>query len=147
LTSTDAKRETLLEQIGLQQRLFTGEEVERARHVARQQGLRLSDLLVEQGTLTAEQARGLERAVTYRIGRDQDKNVAKIIVDSKYCDPNAVEAALKKQKEFYAKTGELMRLGTLLVQSFALTESQKIAAHKIHEIESTGPTGSGSHRP
>jgi hypothetical protein len=111
----------------------------------------LSDVLIEQGTLNSEQARGLERAVTYRIGRDQDKNVAKIIIDSKYCDPAAVEVALKKQKEFYAKTGELMRLGTLLVQTFALTESQRIAAHKIHEIESTaagpsGASGSGAHQ-
>ncbi len=150
----DPKRELLLEQIGMQQRLFSGEEVQQAKHIAHQRGSLLSDALVEQGTLTLEQSRGLERAVTYRIGRDQDKNVAKIIIDSKYCLPDAVEAALKKQKDFYAKTGELMRLGTLLIQSSALTESQKIAAHKIYEIEDaaaatggSGSFGSGVQRP
>ena len=93
------------------------------------------DVLVEQGTLTRDQSRGLERAVIYRIGRDADKDVAKIIIDSKYCAPGAVDEALKKQKEFYAKTGELMRLGALLVQGNTLTESQRIAAHRIHDIE------------
>lgn len=137
----------------MQQRLFSGEQVKSAQHVARQRGSVLSEVLVEQGVLTLEQSRGLERAVTYRIGRDQDKNVAKIIIDSKYCQPEAVEAALKKQKDFYAKTGELMRLGTLLTQSSALTESQRIAAHKIHEIEDaaaangSGSIGSGVQRP
>jgi hypothetical protein len=139
----------------MQQRLFTGEQVRSALHVAHQRGTLLSEALVEQGVLSVEQSRGLERAVTYRIGRDQDKNVAKIIIDSKYCQPEAVEAALRKQKEFYAKTGELMRLGNLLIQSSALTESQRIAAHKIHEIEDaaaaggseSGSYGSGVQRP
>jgi hypothetical protein len=140
-------REKLFEQIGLQQRLFTPMEAERARHIANQRGQTVGQVLVEQGVLADEQLRGLERAVIYRIGRDEDKAIGKIIMDSNYCDPARVEAALRKQKEFYAQTGELMRLGTLLVQNADITESQKIAAHKIHAIEqSAGSSSSASRR-
>jgi hypothetical protein len=121
---------------------ITHEERETLCHISRQRGAPVGDVLVEQGTLTREQNRGLERAVTYRVGRDEDKGVAKIIIDSKYCDPTLVEQALKKQKDFYAKTGELMRLGNLLVQSDDLTESQRIAAHKIMDIEIRTQSGS-----
>jgi hypothetical protein len=142
MNETALHREKLFEQIGLQQQLFTGEEVEGARHIARQRGQGLGDVLVVQGVLSADQCRGLERAVTYRLGRDEDKEVAKIIIDSKYCDPERVERALQRQKEFYSQTGELMRLSTLLVKNADITESQQIAAHKIHSIEQQASSGS-----
>ena len=134
MSDTDP-RTKLFEQIGLQQKLFSRPDLQSALQLSKQRGQKVGDVLVEQGTLTREQLRGLDRAVTYRVGRDEDKEIAKIIVDSSYCDPASVEAALKRQKDFYSKTGELVRLGTLLVEGQELTESQKIAAHKIHRIE------------
>ncbi|MGE0712973.1 MAG: hypothetical protein AB7N76_24390 [Planctomycetota bacterium] len=132
------------EKIGIQQRLFTRAQLGAALQAARQQGRGVGEVLLAQRILTAEQLKGLERAVSYRLGRDEDKEIAKIIIDSNYCQAESVEEAMRKQKEFYAKTGELMRLGVLLVQARDLSESQRIAAHKIHLIEQKGSSGLGA---
>jgi hypothetical protein len=126
-------REEHYVQIGLQQRLFTQAEVDGFKRSA--PGRSVGDLLVERGVLSKEQHKGLDRAVTYRLGRDEDKRVAQIIVDSGYCSEERVEAAMKRQKDFYGKTGELMRLGALLIEGGDLTDSQHLAASKIYRIE------------
>lgn len=133
--SGEALRAQIFEQIGLQQRLFDREQLAQAKRRSRADGRTLGDQLVNDSVLGREQLRGLERAVTYRLGRDEDKEIAKIIVQSHYCPDGAVEAALKRQKEFYAQSGELIRLGALLVETANITESQRIAAHKIFSIE------------
>ncbi|MBL4848045.1 MAG: hypothetical protein JKY65_21220 [Planctomycetes bacterium] len=135
---TADERANHFEKIGVQQRLFSRHQFLQARREARERGVSPGEVLHGEGLLNREQLRGLDRAVTYRIGRDQDKAIAKIIIDSNYCEAPAVEGALKRQKEFYSKTGELMRLGVLLVEGRTLSESQRIAAYKIHEIERQG---------
>lgn len=141
---TREERASQFEQIGLQQKLFNRQQLMQARSQAQQRGLPPGDVLVEQGVITREQLLGLERAITYRLGRDEDKAIAKIIVDSNYAEAVSVETALRQQKDFYGKTGELMRLGVLLVESRELTESQRVAAHKIHGIERRAASSSGS---
>lgn len=135
---TPDERAEHFEKIGLQQRLFNRHQFLQANKTARERGVSPGLILHEQGLIDREQLRGLERAVTYRIGRDEDKAIAKIIIESNYCPGPQVEAALERQKEFYARTGELMRLGVLLVEGRTLSESQRIAAYKIHEIERRG---------
>lgn len=129
-----AGRDQLFVQIGLQQRLFTREQADDARRA----GGPLAEALVARGVLAREQARGLERAVVYRLGRDEDKRIAQIIVDSGYCPEPRVQEALRRQKDLYARSGELVRLGTLLMGDGALTDSQHIAAAKIFHIERAG---------
>lgn len=131
-----AAREQILVQIGVQQRLFTREQADEARRAS--PGASLADALIGRGVLSREQARGLERAVVYRLGRDEDKRIAQIIVDSGYCPENRVQEALRRQKDIYGKSGELLRLGTLLMDDGSLTDSQHIAAFKIFQIERTG---------
>jgi hypothetical protein len=131
-----AGREQILLQIGVQQRLFSREQVEDTRRAS--PGAPLGEALVSRGVISREQARGLERAVQYRLGRDEDKRVAQIIVDSGYCPENRVQEALRRQKDIYAKSGELIRLGTLLTDDGSLTDSQHIAAFKIFRIERAG---------
>ena len=125
------------EKIGLQQKLFSRQQLIAARRSVGPTG-DAGEELVRQGVLNEQQLRGLMRAVAYRIGRDEDKEIAKVIIDSSYCSAEAVEEALRKQKDFYGKTGELLRLGVLLVRSRSLSESQRIAAHKIYGIEQQG---------
>ncbi|HBP22780.1 MAG TPA: hypothetical protein DEA08_33995 [Planctomycetes bacterium] len=125
------------EKIGLQQKLFTRQQLVAARRTVGPTG-DVGKELVRQGVLAQQQLKGLERAVAYRLGRDEDKEIAKVIIDSSYCSAESVEEALRKQKEFYGKTGELLRLGVLLVRSRELSESQRIAAHKIYGIEQQG---------
>jgi len=129
------RREKIYLQIGLQQALFTKADVDQARPAARQSRRPLGEVLVEIGALDQEQHRGLERAVTYRLGRDEDKRIAQIMVDSGYTEQAAVEQALKRQKDFYGKTGELIRIGTLLIEGGELSDSQHTAACKIYQIE------------
>jgi hypothetical protein len=124
-------REQVFVQIGVQQRLFTQQQVDDARRA----GGSLAETLVAKGALSREQARGIERAVTYRLGRDEDKRIAQIIVDSGYCQEPRVQEALKRQKEVYAKSGDLLRLVSLLTEGGSITESQHIAALKIFQIE------------
>lgn len=131
-----AAREQILVQIGVQQRLFSREQAEEVRRAS--PSAPLADALVSRGVLTREQARGLERAVVYRLGRDEDKRVAQIIVDSGYCPESRVQEALRRQKDIYSKSGELIRLGTLLMDDGSLTDSQHIAAVKIFRIERAG---------
>ena len=128
-----ASREQLFVQIGLQQRLFSQAQLDDARRAL--PGRPLGDALLERGALSREAHRGLDRAVTYRIGRDEDKRIAQIIVDSGYCSEARVEEALRRQKDFYGKTGELLRIGALLVEDGAMTDSQAVAASKIYRIE------------
>ncbi len=127
------ERDKLLLQIGVQQRLFSQSAADDAAREA--DGRPLAQVLVERGDLGAEQARGLERAVTYRLGRDEDKRIAQIIIDSGYAPEKRVEDAMRRQKDFYAKTGELLRLATLLLEDGAISDSQQIAAYKLFKIE------------
>lgn len=135
---TPEERAEHFEKIGIQQRLFSRHQFLQASKVARERRISPGEVLHEEGLIDREQLRGLERAVTYRIGRDEDKAIAKIIIDSNYCEAPRVESALQRQKEFYSRSGELMRLGVLLVEARSLSESQRIAAYKIHEIERRG---------
>ncbi len=131
-----AARDQLFVQIGLQQKLFSQGQLDDARRSAAP-GRSLGEALLDRGALSREAYRGLDRAVTYRLGRDEDKRIAQIIVDSGYCSEARVEEALRRQKDFYGKTGELLRIGSLLVEEGAMTDSQAMAAGKIYRIERT----------
>lgn len=117
-------------EIGIQQRLFKDTHVREAEK-ARQP---LPEYLLAHRLLTPDQHTGLERAVSYRLGRDEDKKVAHLVVEHGYCSEAAVAKALKQQKEFYAKTGQLIRLGNLLVETGSLTDSQHLAAMKLFRL-------------
>jgi hypothetical protein len=127
-------REQIFVQIGIQQRLFTQAQVDDARKGA-PAAPTLGEALIARGALSRDQQRGLERAVTYRLGRDEDKRIAQIIVDSGYCPEARVQEALKRQKDVYGKSGDLVRLGTLLMDDGAISDSQQLAAYKIFQIE------------
>ena len=127
-------REQVFVQIGVQQKLFTKEQADDARRSV-PAAPTLGEALITRGVLTRDQQRGLERAVTYRLGRDEDKRIAQIIVDSGYCPEARVQEALKRQKDVYGKSGDLVRLGTLLMDDGAITDSQQVAAYKIFQIE------------
>lgn len=146
-------REKLLRKIGLSQKLFSRGQWKEAEGEASRRADAVPTLLLELGYISRDQLRGLERAVDYRIGRDEDKTLAKVIVDSGYADAPTVEDALRQQKELYGKTGELARIGDLLMNGGSLSETQHLAARKINDIsrlaqrraedESGGDEGSG----
>ena len=127
-------RAKLLRKIGTAQKLFSRPSWKEAEKQAEESGQEVTAVLLEMKLVTRDQLRGLERAVTYRIGRDEDKALGKVIIDSGYSDEATVEAALKEQKDIYSKSGDLARLCDLLVSGGTLSESQHLAARKIHDI-------------
>ena len=132
-------RDEVMKKIGLAQKLFSKS------HWAEAVGLRgkmgggsVGDALVKMGVISPDQLRALFRAVDYRLGRNEDKELARVILDSGYADEKAVEAALTQQKDLYASSGKLVRICELLVQKSMLSESQHIAAKKILDIARAG---------
>lgn len=117
-------------EIGLQQRLFQPKHVDEA---AREKQP-LPEYLLARGLISPDQHTGLERAVSYRLGRDEDKRVAQLVVEHGYCSESAVAKALKQQKALYARSGQLVRLGTLLVDAGSLSDSQHLAAMKLFRL-------------
>lgn len=137
-------RVKLLRKIGISQKLFSRAQWKDAEAEAEARGGEVASLLVGLGFVSKDQLRGLERAVDYRIGRDEDKSLAKVIVDSGYADAATVESALRQQKDLYGKTGELARICDLLMNGGTLSESQHLAARKIHEIARLAEKDDGS---
>jgi len=140
--TTPGARDEIMKKIGVAQKLFSKSQWKEALEVrARMGGGSVGDALVKMGAINADQLRALFRAVDYRIGRNEDKDLARVILDSGYADEKAVKAALEHQKDQYGSTGKLIRLCELLMQQQLLSESQQIAARKILEI------GRASQRP
>ncbi|MBI3726223.1 hypothetical protein HY251_20030 [bacterium] len=128
-------QDRLMKKIGIAQKLFTRTQWGKAskRIDAAGRGS-VGDELVSMGVVTPEQLRGLDRAIAYRMGRDDDKELAKVITDSGYATDAAVEDAFRRQKEIYGQTGELVRVCSLLVDGGVLTQQQHLAAQKILTI-------------
>jgi hypothetical protein len=127
-------RETLLKRIGLSQKVFTKSQWKDAEKQAAKTGKSVTDALLAMGVLNPEKVRALSRAVDFRVGRNEDKELARVILDSGYTDEKAVESALDHQKNVYNSTGKLVRLCSLLIDGRALSESQQTAAKKILDI-------------
>jgi len=130
-------REKLLKTIGLSQKLFSRAQYDAAKRRLRERESdgSVGDELVAIGAISREQLKGLDRAISYRIGREEDKQVGRVIVDSGYADQAAVDRAMQKQKGHYAKTGAHLPVGELLVAEGRITSAQLKAALKIHAIE------------
>jgi hypothetical protein len=139
---TPAARDDIMRKIGVSQKLFSKSQWKEAVQVrGRMGGGSVGDALVKIGAINADQLKALFRAVDYRIGRNEDKDLARVILDSGYADERAVKEALEHQKELYGSSGKLVRLFELLKQQQLLSESQQIAARKILDI------GRASRRP
>jgi len=134
-TPVPSPRDEIMRKIGVAQRIFTKNQWADALGVrGKLGGGSVGDALVKLGAISPDQLRALFRAVDYRIGRNEDKELARVILDSGYADEGAVKTALQSQKDQYASTGKLVRLCDLLMQQSLLSESQHIAARKILDI-------------
>lgn len=132
-------RDEIMRKIGVAQKLFSKAQWKEAAEKGRSGSP--GDALVKMGVLTSDQLRALGRAVDYRIGRNEDKELARVILDSGYADEGAVKEAMEHQKELYGSSGKLVRLCDLLKQQSLLSESQQIAARKILDIAKAAKRG------
>jgi hypothetical protein len=141
-------RDQIMKRIGVAQKIFSKTQwADAASLKAKLGGGSVGDALVKLGAITPEQLRALFRAVDYRIGRNEDKELAKIILDSGYAEQPAVKGALNQQKELYGSTGKLVRIAELLVQGSHLSETQHIAARKILDIAKASKRADSSMEP
>lgn len=131
-----ADRDEIMRKIGVAQKLFSKTQWKDAVELRTRSGAggSVGDSLVKLGAINGDQLRALFRAVDYRIGRNEDKELARVILDSHYANEKAVKQALEQQKDMYGSSGKLVRLCELLMQSSLLSESQHIAARKILDI-------------
>ena len=105
----------VVREIGVQQGLFTREQAASAMAklqelAARGQTFPLSVVLEKLTIITETDRLALENASRYRVHRDDDKEVARIIKESNYAPDHAVDLALSAQKDHYRQSGETIRL-------------------------------------
>jgi hypothetical protein len=129
----------VVREIGLSQGVFSEAQVETAFNKLRQleaQGQQYTLPVVLEGMqLISETDRmALENAAAYRVHRDADKEIARIIRESGYSEINVVDRVLTEQKEHYRATGETLRIGPVLVSRGFLSEAQRIAAEKLYQL-------------
>lgn len=130
--SAEEAARRLYGEVGVRQGIFSADALRRVRQAA--PGQHPGEALMAEGVISRGQHKGLLRAVEYRQGRDEDKRIAQILVDNRYCDGGQVREALAKQKQIYAKTGKLVRLALMLMEGGSLTASQQTAARKLYEL-------------
>ena len=129
----DPERDAVYAQIGRSQRLFSQPQIELA--AKQHPDLPLGKALVKLGVVDTSQHEGVLRAVDYRLGREEDKRLAQVLVEHRYCDQAAVKRALEQQKTLYHERGECQRLATLLLEGESITDGQHLAARKILQFE------------
>lgn len=138
----------VVREIGVQQGLFTREQAASAMAklqelAARGQTFPLSVVLEKLTIITETDRLALENASRYRVHRDDDKEVARIIKESNYAPDHAVDLALSAQKDHYRQSGETIRLADFLVRQGAMSEVQKMAALKLFELQKRAGAGDG----
>lgn len=140
----------VVREIGLSQGIFSAQQAEMALNKLRElesqgQPYPLSVVLERMGLVDETDRIALENAARYRIHRDADKEIARIVKDSGYADQATVDQCLSEQKNHYRATGETLRISEFLIRRGAISEAQKIAAEKLYELGSfssqQGPMG------
>lgn len=138
----------VIREIGISQGVFNDQQVDTAmaklvQLEAQGQQYALSVVLEKLQLITETDRLALENAATYRVNRDADKEIARIIRESGYTDNAIVDHALSDQKEHYRATGETMRIGQLLVNQGHINEAQRIAAEKLFQLGATNDPNFG----
>lgn len=102
---------------------------------AKKQWKPLAEILMEQGKVSKSHHQAIERAVKYRLQREDDKMLGQIMIVSDYAPEKVVVEALEEQKALYSKTGETKTLEELLIAQGAITADHALAAKKIRKLK------------
>jgi hypothetical protein len=104
---------------------------QRARGVEMSVGEALMDLKL----LNKQQYLTVQRALNYKLQRNGDKVLARVIIESDYAPKQEVLEAMAFQKEQYNKDGNCRPVGDLLIERGFLTVEQLKAAQKIQALK------------
>lgn len=138
----------VIREIGISQGVFNDQQVDAAmaklvQLEAQGQQYALSVVLEKLQLISETDRLALENAATYRVHRDADKEIARIIRESGYADNLTVDRALSDQKEHYRATGETLRVGQLLVNQGQINDAQRLAAEKLFQLGATNDPNFG----
>ncbi len=90
-------------------------------------------ILVERGLLTKERAEEASRELDFREARDEDREIGEVAWQAGIIPRERVEECLAAQRDAYARTGEIRRLGLLLAERGYATPEKAVAILEARE--------------
>jgi hypothetical protein len=129
-------RDRLFRKLALENRFVDDDGVRRARDHQKTQQARgvdvsIGEALMDLKLINRTQYLTIQRAGHYKLQRQQDKDLARVVIKSDYSPREAVLDAMQYQKEHYTRDGVCRPVGDLLIERGYLTVEQLKAAQKI----------------
>lgn len=133
-------RDKLFRKLALENRFVDEAGLARAREHQQAQRARgveisLGEALMDLRLINRTQYLTIQRAGHYKLQRQQDKELARILIKSEYAPKEAVLEAMQYQKEHYTRDGVCRPVGDLLIERSYLTVEQLKAAQKILALQ------------
>ncbi|RME73598.1 MAG: hypothetical protein D6776_06795 [Planctomycetota bacterium] len=129
-------RDKLFRKLALENRFVDEAGLRRAREHQKSQQARgldvsLGEALMDLKLINRTQYLTIQRAGHYKLQRQQDKDLARVLIKNDYASREAVLDAMQYQKDHYTRDGVCRPLGDLLIERGELTVEQLKAAQKI----------------
>lgn len=121
-------------EIGVEAGLLTHAQLE----AARSEGT-FPQSLIRDGVLDRTQIADLRRAAQFRVARNEDKALGKLMAGHGYVPESMIKAALLVQRQTFEEGGRLVRLSELMVRTGTLTRGHVVALHKLHKLSFKSP--------
>ena len=133
-------RDRLFVKAGIDQKVITDGHLKKAHEYQANQRARgvemgIGEALMDLKLLNKTQYLTIQRAIHYKLQRNADKVLARVIIESDYAPKQEVLEAMAWQKEQFGKDGSARAVGDLLIERGFLTVEQLKAAQKIQALK------------
>ena len=133
-------REKLFVKAALENKYINDGHMKKAHEYAAQQrsrGVELTagEALMDLKLLNKTQYVSIQRAIHYKLQRNGDKVLARVIIESDYAPKEEVLSAMSYQKDYFNKEGVCRPVGDVLIERGFLTVEQLKAAQKIQAMK------------
>jgi hypothetical protein len=133
-------REKLFVKAGIEQKFINEGHIKKAHEYQANQRARgvemsLGEALMDLKLLNKQQYLTIQRALNYKLQRNGDKVLARVIIESDYAPKQEVLDAMAFQKEHFSRDGTCRPVGDLLIERGFLTVEQLKAAQKIQALK------------
>jgi len=133
-------RERLFVKAAIEHKFLTDAHLKKAHeYQAGQRGrgveVTIGEALMDLKLLSKTQYLTVQRAINYKLQRNGDKVLARVIIESDYAPKQEVLDAMGNQKDQFNKDGTCRPVGDLLIERGFLTVEQLKAAQKITALK------------
>jgi hypothetical protein len=133
-------REKLFVKAGIEQKVITDGHLKKAHEYQANQRVRgvemgVGEALMDLKLLNKIQYLSIQRAIHYKLQRNGDKVLARVIIESDYAPKQEVLDAMAYQKDQFGKDGGCRPVGDILIERGFLTVEQLKAAQKIQALK------------